>query len=378
MLKWTASAQRLNEMQLEQDPAEGRQRQQRRRQQRRHRRATIANKENVPDYRYTSTPLVVPALRLRNSPLVLAPLSDIRNVTPEAVAPTTATQRVQSVRYATTLPHFAEDYSPNGVLMPGQHLALRGLAPLDPFLGQPQRYMAATGMRETKRKLDADLVATMEEQPIPATKQTSASAPASTPSPVAAPSPAPVPRSTTPQPASTQMGDQTLDRLIDAILDSACKADASAKKKPRRCRSTFNLRRRTLVKQQLDADCGRAEVLSPSYAPGDDPASDLSFGTMPMMPLMPLTMTTPEPASPLVGIPHQVLVQLPTPKASVPHQKLAAIGDNTFCLETPVRSLKRSRVAAKEEAKESPLKRYKVDERNYFEVGLALPSSIYV
>ncbi|XP_020802619.1 uncharacterized protein LOC110179429 [Drosophila serrata] len=368
MLKWTASAQRLNEMQLDQDAAEGRQR---RRQQRRHRRATIANKENVPDYGYTSTPLVVmsplPGVsRLRNSPLVLAPLSDIRNVTPEAVAPT-VTQRVQSVRYATTLPRFAEDYSPNGVLMPGQHLALRGLAPLDPFLGQPQRYMAATGLRETKRKLDADLVATMEEQP----KATSAPVP--TPSPVPAP---PTVRPTTPQPASTQMGDQTLDRLIDAILDSACKADASAKKKPRRCRSTFNLRRRTLVKQQLDADCGgRPEVLSPSYAPGDDPASDLSFG---MMPMMPLTMTTPEPASPLVRIPHQVLVQLPTPKVTVAQEKLG-VGDNTFCLETPVRSLKRSRVAAKEEvAKESPLKRYKVDERNYFEVGLALPSSIYV
>ncbi|KAH8250498.1 hypothetical protein KR038_008090 [Drosophila bunnanda] len=376
MLKWTASAQRLNEMQLEQDPPA--QRQPRRRQQRRHRRATIANKENVPDYGYTSTPLVVPPLpagaRLRNSPLVLAPLSDIRNVTPETVAPAT-TQRVQSVRYATTLPRFAEDYSPNGVLMPGQHLALRGLAPLDPFLGQPQRYMAATGLRETKRKLDADLVATMEEQPIPAATQTSATAPspAPTPSPVPAP---PTVRPTTPQPASTQMGDQTLDRLIDAILDSACKADASAKKKPRRCRSTFNLRRRTLVKQQLDADCGRAEVLSPSYAPGDD--RDLSFGMMPMMPLMPLTMTTPEPASPLARIPHQVLVQLPTPKASGTQQKKLGAGDNTFCLETPVRSLKRSRVAAREEAKESPLKRYKVDERNYFEVGLALPSSIYV
>ncbi|KAH8342190.1 hypothetical protein KR059_001626 [Drosophila kikkawai] len=359
MLKWTASAQRLNELPQEQDVAEGGQRQ-RRRQQRRHRRATIANKENVPDYGYTSTPLVVPlpaVSRLRNSPLVLAPLSDIRNITPETAAATVspATQRVQSVRYATTLPRFAEDYSPNGVLMPGQHLALRGLAPLDPFLGQP-RYMAS--QRETKRKLDDDLVATMEETPIPATTTTSAPVPASAPL-----------RPSTPQPASTQMGDQTLDRLIDAILDSACKADASSKKKPRRCRSTFNLRRRTLVKQQLDADCGRPEVLSPSYAPGDDPASDLSFGM-----IMPLTMTTPEPASPLVRIPHQVLVQLPTPKASGPPK----LGDNTFCLETPVRSLKRSRVAAREEAKESPLKRYKVDERNYFEVGLALPSSIYV
>ncbi|XP_017095065.2 uncharacterized protein [Drosophila bipectinata] len=369
MLKWTASAQRLNEMPAESGDAAAcpsQRRQQRR--QRRQRRATIANKENVPDY-IASTPM--PVSRLRNSPLVLAPLSDIRNITPESLARSRspAVQRVQSVRYATTLPMFAEDYSPNGVLLPtGQHLALRGLAPLDPFLGQP-RYInaagsgAAAGVNTTlkKRKLDADFVATMDEPPpAPATKTI-------TP-----------PRPVTPQPATTssQMGDQTLDRLIDAILDSACKSkDASAKKKPRR--STFNLRRRTLVKQQLDAECARVEVLSPSYAPGDDPASDLSFGLVPI----PTGFATPEPGTPVSKITHNILVQLPTPLVGNPLP--ACPSDNTFCLETPVRKLKRGRAeerfTAKENlAKESPLKRYKVDERNYFEVGLALPSSIYV
>ncbi|KAH8329978.1 hypothetical protein KR067_012044 [Drosophila pandora] len=368
MLKWTASAQRLNEMPAESgDAACPSQRRQLRRQ-RRQRRATIANKENVPDY-IASTPM--PVSRLRNSPLVLAPLSDIRNITPESLAVRSrspAVQRVQSVRYATTLPRFAEDYSPNGVLLPtGQHLALRGLAPLDPFLGQP-RYInaagsgAAAGGNATlkKRKLDADFVATMDEPPAPAPKTI-------TP-----------PRPVTPQPATTssQMGDQTLDRLIDAILDSACKSkDSSAKKKPRR--STFNLRRRTLVKQQLDAECARVEVLSPSYAPGDDPASDLSFGLVPI----PTGFATPEPGTPVAKITHNILVQLPTPLMAKPAP--ACPSDNTFCLETPVRKLKRGRAeehfAAKDTlAKESPLKRYKVDERNYFEVGLALPSSIYV
>ncbi|XP_016982336.1 uncharacterized protein LOC108046892 [Drosophila rhopaloa] len=355
MLKWTASAQRLNEIpvQVQQDPNETQRRRLQRRQ-RRQRRATIANKENVPDtVGYTSTP--VPIARLLNSPLVLAPLSDIRNVTPEAAVRSQVPQRVQSVRYATTLPRFAEDYSPNGLLPSGQHLALRGMAPLDPFLGQP-RYITAGVTQLRQRKLDDDFVATLEPE-VEMEPEVALEQPAKL-----------TVRPSTPQPASTQMGDQTLDRLIDAILDSACKADVGSKKKARR--STFNLRRRTLVKQQLESNCPQ-EVLSPSYAPGDDPAADLSFGLVPLP--MQHMMATPEPASPLAKIPHNLLIQLATP---VVPSGGAAPGDNTFCLETPVKALKRSRKEIV--AKESPLKRYKVDERNYFEVGLALPSSIYV
>ncbi|EDX01371.1 uncharacterized protein LOC6524405 [Drosophila yakuba] len=370
MLKWTASAQRLNEIPVHDEDANQQrmpaQRSRLQRRQRRQRRATIANKENVPDTAvgYTSTPVPM-AARLLNSPLVLAPLSDIRNVTPEAVVRSQAPQRVQSVRYATTLPRFAEDYSPNG-LPSGQHLALRGLAPLDPFLGQP-RYIvgagAGGGVSQLKqRRLDADFVATLE----PELQESELQEP-----PVLAKAEV---RPSTPQPASsTQMGDQTLDRLIDAILDSACKANASSKKKPRR--STFNLRRRTLVKQQMESHCPQ-EVLSPSYAPGDDPAADLSFGLMPL-PVQSGLLATPEPASPLAKMPHNLLVQLATPVAR-PMSSAAkpAPCDNTFCLETPLKALKRSRKEIV--AKESPIKRYKVDERNYFEVGLALPSSIYV
>ncbi|XP_022218884.2 uncharacterized protein LOC111071711 [Drosophila obscura] len=381
MLKWTASAQRLNELPAAEEIQQPSQTRRLQRRQRRERRATIANKENVMDVGYTSTP--VPAvMRLRNSPLVLAPLSDIRNVTPEqrSASPHLRQQqqyqRVQSVHYASTLPRYAEEYSPNAaaLLLPsGQHLAMRGLAPLDPFLEQP-RYISAAGNKQQqqqqlkKRKLEADFVATMEVPP-------------------AAVQPAPQ-RPITPQPPSSdQLGDQTLDKLIDAILDSACKADPSAKKKPRR--STFNLRRRTLVKQQLESDC--AVMLSPSYAAGDDPASDLSFGTLPLPFSQPLTLVpTPEPASPVTKLPHHVLLQMPTPTPTptptpaptpVPARvQPATLGDNTFCLETPVRRLKRGREPqpAALVAKESPLKRYKVDERNYFEVGLALPSSIYV
>ncbi|KAH8305868.1 hypothetical protein KR044_010258 [Drosophila immigrans] len=365
MLKWTASTQRLHEL-----PATAAQQPRTAvRRQRRQRRATIANKENVPSVGYTSTPM--PLQRLRNSPLVLAPLSDIRNVTPEARSPARSAGRspqpqlpqlaprlvVQSVRYATTLPRYEEEYSPSahGTLPTGQHLALRGLLPLDPFLEQPRYMVAAQQLK--KRKLEPDFVATMEPT----------AAAVAEPAAVAKAKPL---RPVTPQPSSTQMGDQTLDKLIDAILDSACKSDPSSRKKPRK---SFNLRRRTLVKQQLESQCHVA-MLSPSYAAGDDPASDLSFGLLPLP-------TTPEPASPLNPLPHSVLLQLPTPQPS---------HSDTFCLATPVRPLKRSRAAEQQtvaasasvsdvaSAAESPLKRYKVDARNYFEVGLALPSSIYV
>ncbi|ALC48337.1 CG12496 [Drosophila busckii] len=339
MLKWTASAQRLNEL-----PVRAPAPQQRR--QRRQRRATIANKENVPELgHYTSTPMpMAPLQRQRNSPLVLAPLSDIRNVTPEpAVAAGSPRLAVASIRYAATLPRYEVEYSPTTTLLAsGQQLALRGLLPLDPFLEQP-RYMAAT-QRLRQRKLEADLLA---ETP-----------------PLVKPPP-PAPRPVTPQP-STKMGDQTLDKLIDAILDSACKAEPSNKKKPRK---SFNLRRRTLVKQQLESQTAAAAlVLSPSYTPADDPASDLSFGLHPLPP-------TPEPATPASKLRHSQLVQLPTP-APAPAPATSSHSD-TFCLETPVRPLKRSRTQPAVSV-ESPLKRFKVDARNYFEVGLALPSSIYV
>ncbi|EDW62459.1 uncharacterized protein [Drosophila virilis] len=356
MLKWTASTQRLNELPAPELRAA--------RRQRRQRRATIANKENVPSVGYTSTPM--PLARQRNSPLVLAPLTDIRNVTPES-SPAAGRRVVQSVRhYAATLPRYEEEYSPSaGALPSGQHLALRGLLPLDPFLEQP-RYMAAT-QQLRQRKLEADFVATMELPGEQAPQATQPAAAAATPAQPAQSAQSAL-RAVTPQP-STHMGDQTLDKLIDAILDSACKADAGSKKKPRK---SFNLRRRTLVKQQLETQC--VAMLSPSYAPGDDPASDLSFTLLPL----PLP-ATPEPASPLSQLPHSVLLQLPTPQPRAP---TPANHSDTFCLATPVRPLKRNRARQTQPAPaagglETPPKRYKVDARNYFEVGLALPS-IYV
>lgn len=353
---------------------------------RRKRRATIANKENIPIV--TSTPMVN---RTRNSPLVLAPFADILNVTPEAVSSTrtperrrvsiqavpvtnttgTTTRRHSSVglsvasavpQYATTLPKFEEEYSPNTMLPTGQQLALRGLLP-DPFMGN-RRYFSTPEVVEQevktisslpkKRKLEMDFLAIAQEEVCQTKVET---------------------KLDNTGVVSNRMGDQTLDNLIDAILDSARKDEK--KKKPRK---SFNLRRRTLIKNQVDTV--NDFILSPSYAAGDDPCSDLSFlGYEPSAPAMkkPFKAVTPQPASPIVvftpepvtpnpGTPlnTQQLLELPTP----------SVRNDSFSLATPVRpSLKRR--SESKSCQNSSAKKYKVDSRNYFEIGLALPS-IYV
>ncbi|XP_075155474.1 uncharacterized protein LOC142228840 [Haematobia irritans] len=355
---------------------------------RRKRRATIANKENIPIV--TSTPMVN---RTRNSPLVMAPFADILNVTPEAPASTrtperrrvsiqaipvsnnatTTTRRHSSVgfaiqtaipQYATTLPKFEEEYSPNTMLPTGQQLALRGILP-DPFMGN-RRYFATPEVAEQevktlsslpkKRKLEMDFIAIAQEESVDAKEETKK-------------------EMNNTGVVSNRMGDQTLDNLIDAILDSARKDEK--KKKPRK---SFNLRRRTLLKNQVDTV--NELILSPSYAAGDDPCSDLSFlGCEPISskgigkivtpkPASPIFQVTPQPATPNPGTPltARQLLQLPTPAL---HNK-----QDSFNLATPVRPNLKRRSESKS-CQNSSAKKYKVDSRNYFEIGLALPS-IYV
>lgn len=367
MLKWTASAQKLppqdTPTQLRSGDAK-----------RRCRRATIANKENIP--MVTSTPMAI--IRQRNSPLVLTPLADTLKITP-AMTRTPVRSSLQRARrhstlgvavsvpikagYASTLPRYEEEYSPSTVLPTGQQLALRGLLP-DPFLGNP-RYFKTPELKQTekeqvlpkKRKLEQEFTEIAQE----AISHIKFNATA---------------------PNSTKMGDQTLDHLIDAILDSARKEEK--KRKPRR---SFNLRRRTLLRNQTENV--NDLMLSPSYTPCDDPADDLNF------PLMEngskTAATTPQPATPPTGISltaATMLCQLPTPAAVVDSKKHPT--NDTFMLGTPVRSLAQKRprqqqltstraigTGAAAAAAAAAAKRYKVDARNYFEIGLALPS-IYV
>ncbi|KAM7348134.1 uncharacterized protein ACRADG_007552 [Cochliomyia hominivorax] len=367
---------------------------------RRKRRATIANKENIPIL--TSTPMVS---RNRNSPLVLAPLADILNVTPEAQKSNgTPDRRRVSVnvfndtnastirrhssvgfaipqipQYATTLPKYEEEYSPSTILPTGQQLALRGLLP-DPFMGNPRYFTTPEVNLEQeqevkkisslpkKRKLEQEFVAIAKEEGVLEDSHQAVNNKKDF-------------NNTGLQ--SNKMGDQTLDNLIDAILDSARKEEK--KKKPRK---SFNLRRRTLLKNQVEQH--QEIMLSPSYAAGDDPCSDLSFlncepftyntkktfkatTPKPASPIaIPSEPTTPEPATPLPATPltHKQLLQMPTPAVSKPAR------NDSFSLATPVRSNLKRRSESKA-LNDSSAKKFKVDSRNYFEIGVALPS-IYV
>ncbi|XP_065363780.1 uncharacterized protein LOC135957051 [Calliphora vicina] len=399
MLKWTASAQKLpqdttvNSQSSNSSMATAMPTPRLTEAKRRKRRATIANKENIPIL--TSTPMIT---RTRNSPLVLAPLADILNVTPESVTSRTPERRRVSVnvfnntnastirrhstvgfaipqipQYAATLPNYEEEYSPSTILPTGQQLALRGLLP-DPFMGNPRYFTTPQVNLEQeqvakqkcslpkKRKLEQEFVAiAKEEEESNVLESTTLLAKLNKK------------ELNNTGLMSNKMGDQTLDHLIDAILDSACKDEK--KKKPRK---SFNLRRRTLLKNQVEQH--QDIMLSPSYAAGDDPCSDLSFlncepfnskkpfRAVTPKPASPIQPATPEPATPLPGTPltHKRLLQMATPKKR----------NDSFSLDTPVRSQlkRRSESNAREN---SSAKKYKVDSRNYFEIGVALPS-IYV
>lgn len=410
MLKWTASAQKLNQLtpniktattsiRTPHPLAETK---------RRRRRATISNKENIP---YTSTPMVE---RERNSPLVLSPLTDILNVTPKHMSPLMehTPGRIQSTSvasrplpnrrhstvglflhpaptYASTLPHFEEEYSPSTALPTGQQVALRGLLP-DPFISNLRYFntpeLAKRKQKENQeklkgagkslpRKLEADFAEIAKEcVEEKLTKRINSES------------------------HSAGMSDQTLDKLIDAILDSARK-DEKKKVKPRK---SFNLRRRTLLKNQAEQKVSEL-VLSPSYAAGEDPASDLSFNFIDQRPkdVMKTESTTkspltPAPATPPPGTPisTDILQKMPTPaftsisrtdanpayqhhylRSNLSRERL----DHTFQLETPVR-LPMQRKRQRRKTLAVPIgstKRLKTSGTNYFEVGLALPS-IYV
>ncbi|XP_037935632.1 uncharacterized protein LOC119669702 [Teleopsis dalmanni] len=345
---------------------------------RKRRRATIANKENIP---CTSTPMVP---RLRNSPLVLTPLADILNVTPESRSTrSNERRRIDAANYASTLPKYEEEYSPSTVLPTGQQLALRGLLP-DPFLGNPRYFttpeltqqqrtgrLDATNFTKSlpKRNLEQEFVAIAKEQEN-STKIT--------------------PKVNATNLHSSKMGDQTLDHLIDAILESARKDE-----KKKKTRKSFNLRRRTLLKNQ--AENMSEVILSPSYAAGDDPASDLTFlliepvaNTKSFTAVTPKislssTLSTPDPATPLPGTPISdvVLCQMPTPlprSISCLRRNVRNDSTNTFKLETPVKALtqkRRRRVEEETEMQTVTPKKSRVDAKNYFEIGVALPS-IYV
>ncbi|KAH8396378.1 hypothetical protein KR222_009536 [Zaprionus bogoriensis] len=197
----------------------------------------------------TSTPLPATATStraplLRDLSNIMSPLSQTPAATPPPPLSRRSQLKLKPGVYASTLPTFEAEYSPSyrpsgssssNNLVPGPLLALRGVGIPDSYFEKP-RYL--------------------EQKPLtalPATATATASAAASA-------APLPPAESTL---SSSQMGDVTLERMIDAILQSTRKpaagssAAAAAARRRRRSRS---LQRRRV---------------SPTYRPAFDPASDL-------------------------------------------------------------------------------------------------------
>ncbi|EDV32862.1 uncharacterized protein Dana_GF21917 [Drosophila ananassae] len=168
----------------------------------------------------TSTPLPASSL-LPRTPL----LKDLSNIlaTPTPQVELGAASATQGApKYACTLPTFEAEYSPSSVI-PGPLIALRGVGIPDSYFEKP-RYL--------------------EQKPLPAPSQ---------------------PR-TNQTLSSSQMGDVTLERMIDAILESNRKTTNI--RPPRQHRHRHPL-------HHLRGTTSSAATHSPTYRPAFDPASDL-------------------------------------------------------------------------------------------------------
>ncbi|CAD7086581.1 unnamed protein product [Hermetia illucens] len=145
------------------------------------------------------------------------------------------------LQYATTLPTFDAEYSPCS-LVPGPMLALRGIGIADSYFEKPRYLSNNTPQIQNKRpRINSD-----QHQPHDVEFQV--------------PQHQPLDCRLSSHPnngdeslSSSRMGDMTLDRMIDAILESARKD-----------------RRNPKVRQQSHP------VMSPTYTRAEDPASDLN------------------------------------------------------------------------------------------------------
>ncbi|XP_033241939.1 uncharacterized protein LOC108158109 [Drosophila miranda] len=181
----------------------------------------------------TSTPLPASSLPVHpRTPL----LKDLSNMMSSPLTTPTPTPTLRPTAYASTLPTFEAEYSPSAAIIPGPLLALRGMGIPDSYFEKP-RYL--------------------ELKPLPL--------------PLPVPQ-APATKSGQTTPSSSQMGDVTLERMIDAILESTRKAPA-----PRQPRQRLRQRHRhhPLSSTTSSSAAAAAATHSPTYRPAFDPASDL-------------------------------------------------------------------------------------------------------
>ncbi|XP_032588746.1 uncharacterized protein LOC6585668 [Drosophila mojavensis] len=218
------------------------------------------DKENQLTSTLTSTPLpAASAAAAPPAPRCTPLLRDLSNILSPLHTPP-----LKRTAYACTLPTFEAEYSPghrenkdqadsqrdtqDNRIIPGALLALRGMGIPDSYFEKP-RYL-----------------------------QPAASTPAPAPSAASAAAPAVAPIADQTLLSSTQMGDVTLERMIDAILESTRKAPSAAPRARARPHPHPHPRSRLRhISRPRPAPLPPISTShSPTYRPAFDPASDLS------------------------------------------------------------------------------------------------------
>ncbi|KAM7348605.1 uncharacterized protein ACRADG_007882 [Cochliomyia hominivorax] len=209
------------------------------------------DKEN----QYTSTPLHTSARSFSESPSrKMDSLKDLSNIVPDITYSSPITLNTNKMcnnilktpeitqsrknlpnNYASTLPTFDVEYSPCA-LIPGPILALRGVGIPDSYFDKP-RYITPQPKEDSNNlnKVSSIETKTIPKATVPILKY-----------------PVYMEESTL---SSTKMGDVTLERMIDAILESNRKERKPQKTQKNSQQQQFNM--------------------SPTYTPAEDPASDL-------------------------------------------------------------------------------------------------------
>ncbi|XP_017050683.2 LOW QUALITY PROTEIN: uncharacterized protein LOC108094577 [Drosophila ficusphila] len=188
----------------------------------------------------TSTPLpaTTSSLTLNTRTPLLKDLSNIL-ATPSPSVGVANGGAVAPLKFACTLPTFEAEYSPNAAVIPGSLIALRGVGIPDSYFEKP-RYL--------------------EQKPLPH--------PHPHPHPHSHPA---APESGQTTLSSSQMGDVTLERMIDAILESNRKGPH-----PRQPRQHLRQRhRQQILRTSHTHTHTQVQTHSPTYRPAFDPASDL-------------------------------------------------------------------------------------------------------
>ncbi|XP_054727266.1 uncharacterized protein LOC129236958 [Anastrepha obliqua] len=167
-----------------------------------------------------------------NNPSIIPKPISLEFNTPTLSLTSCGITRKNPSNYAATLPTLEVEYSPCG-FVPGPILALRGLGIADTYFDKP-RYLSPDEQNQTL----------IQPQPTISTTNSTFQSQRNT-------------CDDTVSLSSSKMGDQTLERMIDAILESTRKEKKS-------------------IKFAKPSHHHQRTVMSPTYTPAEDPANDLS------------------------------------------------------------------------------------------------------